>query len=442
VKRRRARLCAALQLGLLVACSPIGRVVAAESVTEVSAGLRTALLREAGQSGKPSWQPMLRFLAELHGRSVLPPVAHFKYPYHSIGPGYQDGRVFGHIDLTHIRLDIVRAAPDFARDQIRNELAGQQNDGLVPGIVLFNDKGEPWWKTFKGFPPIWVVSADDYVERTGDTAFLAECLPALGRQIGWFEAKRSAPGGGFYYLDLKEDTWESGMDEGIRWDKRPSEPGACVDASSHLYLLYTYASQWSVRLGRPGGDWERKAAALAKFIRERLWDEETSFFYDGWVVRDPAQRHLAFEGMWPVVVGAATPAQAKRVIHEHLLNPREFFTTHPLATVAASDSKFELRMWRGPAWNCMTYWAARACERNGEKTGARRLLEAALDDTARQFARTGTLWEFYHPHGGEPESLKRKPAKNVPNRDYVGHNPLFAMVELWRRCGGRAETPP
>jgi putative isomerase len=141
--------------------------------------------------------------------------------------------------------------------------------------------------------------------------------------------------------------------------------------------------------------------------------------------------------MWPVVVGAATAAQAKRVINEHLLNPREFFTAHPIATVAAHDPKFELRMWRGPAWNCMTYWAARACERYGEKDGARRLLEAALDETAKQFARSGTLWEFYHPHAGEPETLQRKPAKNVPNRDYVGHNPLFAMVELWRRAQAR-----
>jgi glycogen debranching enzyme len=343
--------------------------------------------------------------------------------------------VFGHIDLTHIRLDIMRAAPAFARDQIRNELAGQQTDGLVPGIVLFNEKGEPWWKNFKGFPPIWVESAQDYVDRTGDADFLRECLPALEKQIGWFEAKRAVPAGGFYYLDVKENTWESGMDEGIRWDERPSAPAACVDACAHMYLLYTRAAEWSQRLGRNDAEWRSKADALARFIQDRLWDEETGFFYDEWLVRQPQKRHLAFEGMWPVVVGAATRAQARRVIEQHLLNPREFFTPHPVATVAASDAKFELRMWRGPAWNCMTYWAARGCERYGNKEAARKLLEAALDDTARQFKRTGTLWEFYHPGGGEPETLKRKPAKTVPNRDYVGHNPLFAMVELWRKCG-------
>ncbi len=433
-----------LGVALVAVAAWSGLAVAADRATKDGAPIRDALLREAEQPGKATWRPMLRYLAELHGRSVLPALGHLKYPYHTIGPGYQDGRIFGHIDLTHIRLDVVRAAPTHARDQIRNELAGQQDDGLVPGIVIFNEEGKAWWKNFKGFPPLWVVSAEAYVEASGDEAFLAECLTALVKQIGWFEAKRAVPGGGFYYLDIKEDTWESGMDEGIRYHERPATTAACVDACSHLYLLYTHAAQWSGRLGRPDPVWRRKATALAKFIQEKLWDPETGFFYDEWIVREPARRHLAFEGMWPVVVGAATGAHAKRVIEEHLLNPKEFFAPHPISTVALGDSRFELRMWRGPAWNCMSYWAARGCLRYGHAAGARQILEAALDATAQQFESTGTIWEFYHPQGGPPTALQRKPVsnptgRNVPSRDYLGHNPLFAMADLWRRTAPRAE---
>ena len=412
-----------------------GSSFAAPGLLPEGVALRDALLREAERPSKPAWQPMLRYLADLHGRSVLPPVAHFKYPYETIGPGYQDGRVFGHIDLTHARLDTVRALPEHTRNQLRNELAGQQDDGLVPGIITFNAEGKPWWKNFKGFPPIWVVSAEEYFALTRDQPFLGECLDALQRQIGWFEAKRALPDGGFYYLDILEDTWESGMDEGIRYHPRPRGKAACVDACSHLFMLYDHAARWSERLGRDAASWKKKAAALRSYIQEKLWDAETGFFYDRWVIEEPSRRHLAFEGMWPVVVGAATPAQAKRVIEEHLLNPKEFFAPHPIATVALSDPKFELRMWRGPAWNCMSYWAARACLRYEHTTGARKILEAALDATAVQFERTGTIWEFYHPLGGDPEKLLRKPSgRNYPCRDYVGHNPLFAMAELWRHC--------
>ncbi len=425
-------------LAIVSLCVSVTSRSAAAAVTPEGAPLRDALLREATQTMQPRWRPVLNYLAGLHGQSVFPPVAHFKYPFESIGPGYQGGMVFGHIDITHIRLDTVRARPEHARNQIRNELAGQQADGLVPGIITFNAEGKPWWKNFKGFPPIWVVSADAYVEVSGDARFLEECLEGLRKQIGWFEAKRRLPDGGFYYLDILEDTWESGMDEGVRYHPRPPGRAACIDACSHLYMLYEHAARWSRQLGQPAEPWAAKAVALQQYIQQKLWNEETGFFYDAWTVKEPAQRRLAFEGMWPVVVGAATPAQARRVIQEHLLNPKEFFTPHPISTVALSDPKFELRMWRGPAWNCMTYWAARGCLRYGETEGARRLLEAALDATATQFEHTGTVWEFYHPQLGDPGTLLRKPSgRNVPCRDYLGHNPLFAMVDLWRKSGGK-----
>lgn len=414
---------------------------AAELPTSEGRALHAALAREAQEPMRAAWRPMLRFIAELHGRSVLPAVAHFPHPYESIGPGYQDGRVFGHIDLTHQRLDTLRASPEHVRHQIENELAGQQADGLIPGIITFTADGKPGWKSFKGFPPIWVAAADAYATRTHDRMFLAACLESLRRQIGWFETKRGVTGGGFYYLDVLQNTWESGMDEGVRYDQRPPAPAACVDATAHVYWLYEHAARWSKELGQPANAWEEKAAALRTFIRTELWDASTGFFYDRWTVRAPERRRLAFEGMWPVVVGAASDEQARRVIEEHLLNPKEFFTPHPIATVAVSDPKFELRMWRGPAWNCMTYWAARGCLRYARPDAARRLLEAALDDTARQFERTGTVWEFYHPLGGNPETLKRKESgRNLPSRDYLGHNPLFAMIDLWRQAGGVAES--
>jgi glycogen debranching enzyme len=280
------------------------------------------------------------------------------------------------------------------------------------------------------------VAADAYVEATSDMAFLAECYEALCKQIGWFENNRALAGGGFYYLDVIQRTWESGMDESIRYDQRPPAAAAGIDACAHMYLVYEHAARWSRKLKQPHAAWDNKAKALQQFIQKELWDPDSGFFYDSWTVRQPDRRHLAFEGMWPVVTGAATPEQAKRVIDDHLLNPKEFFAPHPITTVALNDPKFELRMWRGPAWNCMTYWAARGCLRYGRADAARRLLEAALDATATQFQRTGTIWEFYHPQGGDPTTLLRKTrGRRLPCRDYLGHNPLFAMVDLWRQCG-------
>jgi glycogen debranching enzyme len=406
-----------------------------QAATPEGTPLRDALVREAAGCRNPSWRPMLLYLAELHGQSVHPPLDYFRFPFEDIGPGYQGGKVFGHFDLTHERLDTVRALPELACNQLRNELAGQQPNGFLPGVVTFDKSGKAAWKPNKGFPPLWVVSADACMEGRPDKAFLGECLEAARKQIGWFERQRAAPDGGFYYLDILQKTWESGMDEGIRYDERPAGPAACVDATPHVFMLYEHAARWSKALGQPAGVWENKAANLQQFIRKELWDENTGFFYDRWVVREPERRHLAFEGMWPLVAGAATPAQAQRVIDGHLLNPHEFFTAHPIATVARSDPKFERRMWRGPAWNCMTYWAARGCALYGRKDAAQSLLGKALDATATEFQRSGTLWEFYDAEMGDQNTLARKAkGRHTPCTDYIGHNPLFAMVDLWRRC--------
>jgi D-alanyl-D-alanine dipeptidase len=82
----------------------------------------------------------------------------------------------------------------------------------------------------------------------------------------------------------------------------------------------------------------------------------------------------------------------------------------------------------------MTMWAARGCLRYQRPDAAQKLLERALEASAQQFARTGTIWEFYHPQGGSEMELQRKPNYNMPCRDYLGHNPLIAMALLWEKA--------
>jgi len=390
------------------------------------------LTSEIDRLGKPEWRPMLAYVAELHVKSTHPPRPPFPHPWEEIGPGYCYGPAFGHWDLIHAVLDTLPAEPEHARAQILNNLAAQQADGLVPGSIWMRDE-EPRWSTDAGHPPVWPVAVQEYTALQGTDELLRACYPPLLRQIGWFERVRRAEGTGFFYTDILNRTWESGIDEGVRFDQAQPGPYACVDATSHLYALYQAAAEWSGILGYDPAPYDRQAAQLRVYIQDELYDPGSGFFYDIWAIQAPAARHLCFEGMWPVVVGAATADQARRVINEHLLNPDRFFTAHPICTVAHTDPGFELRMWRGPTWNSMTYWAARGCLRYGRPDAARTLVERALDASSVQFERTGTIWEFYHPHGGAPRDLERKPHTqyNTPCPDYLGHNPLIAMARTY-----------
>lgn len=384
--------------------------------------------------GKPEWNELFQYTVELHRRGTHPPAAPFPYAWEEVGVGYCYGPAFGHWDIVHIILDALPFQPIHAKNQILNNLQLQGPDGMLPGTIWLQDE-EVRWSTVTGHPPLWPAAVQEYYEWYGDLDTLQKAYTCLLRQIDWFEKNRSA-GNGFYYSDLFNHSWESGVDDGIRFDWVRSQPQACVDATAHVFQLYDVAVRWASLLNENTFLTETfmdRADHLKGVIQNRLFDEETGMFHDDETVGNPDRRHLTVEGIWPIVVGAATRKQAQRVVDEHLLNPSRFWTRHPIPSVAMEDPGFEWRMWRGASWNSMAYWAARGCIRYGYRETARRILERALDATSTQFHRTGTVWEFYHPDAGDPLEVERKPytEHNHPCKDYVGHSPLLAMGYLW-----------
>jgi hypothetical protein len=447
MKRAIALACAALLCAVGWNCAG---AQAKTADADWAAGLR----KEAARLGKPAWRGVLEYDVTLHVADTHPAEPPFEYPWEDTGRGYGYGPGTGHWDLVHEIIDVLPAAPEHAREQLLNDVRLQLPSGFLPGVYwmrkpvtgpvdpgIYEDPNAKYSPT-QGNPPVWVVAADDYLQQVGgDRALRAEFLKTAGLQLGWFERERRAKPDGFLYLDIVNHKWESGVDQGIRFDdsglaSSHPESTACVDATSQVYQEYVYAAKWARALGQDATPLEARAAVLKTFIQTKLWDEKNGFFYDSWILDGSVverERTDSFEGMWPMVVGAATQKQGQRVVDEWLMAKDRFFTPHPIATVAVSDRKFELRMWRGPVWNSMTYWAARGALRYGRPLAAKKLLEAALDDTAAQYDRTGVVWEFYSPFCGKPEDLKRKPEtkRNEPFTDYMGHNPLLAMARMW-----------
>jgi putative isomerase len=396
-----------------------------------------ALLNESSLVGKPEWAAMLRYHAELHGKSLYEAKGAFPYDWQSIGTGYCRGAAFGHWDVIHEILDHIPVDPEFACTQIINNLYHQMPNGFLPGSIWMKS-GTPDFSDKFGHPPLWIYAIDQYHACHSAKELVIAVLPNLLRQIGWFEQNRSADSEGFYYLDILTHDWESGVDEGVRFNRVQTGKKACIDATSHVYAMYDAASRWLELAGQNGDAYRAKATRLADFIVNGLYSAESGFFYDSWAVNDPENRVRTFDGFWPLVCGIATAEQAAELIDNNLLNETRFFTEHPIPTVSLGEPCFEQRMWRGPAWNSMTYWVAKGCVRYGRQDAAVRILEKALDMTAVQFEATSTIWEFYHSTGGDPHTVQRKPwsKPNMPSRDYLGHNPLFAMARLYVECGG------
>lgn len=382
---------------------------------------------------------MLDYTLELHRTSTHPAVFPFDYEWEEIGPGYIFGSSFGHWDIVHQVYDGFIYDIDHAHKQLLNNIRNQEPNGLVPGSIWMpggksGRKKISWDKKDQGHPPVWVSAVDEYLTLSGNDSSLIDFFTALIRQITWFENERKAEGEGFFYNDILTKKWESGMDEGVRFDETASGKWACIDATSHVYSMYHHAEKWAVRLGVSSRFFAERKRDIRTFINDSLYCEDNGMFYDIWAIKDSSLRHVVFENLWPLIVGAIDKNIADNLIDNYILNPEHFLTNHPISTVSVSDPKFELRCWRGPSWNSMTYWVARACVEYGRADAAMVLLEKALDFSAEQFQKTGTIWEFYHPFGGNPEEVQRKPqnqAHNYPCPDYLGHNPLLAMAWLY-----------
>jgi hypothetical protein len=383
---------------------------------------------------KPAWAAALRHVTELRRRSVFPAAAPLPHRWLDIGPGYCYGPAFGHFDLVHQVLDFVADDPVLARDQMLNLFAVQRPDGVIPFVWMGENPARTWPPQGGPYPPLWTVGVEACLKVEPNESLLAQADAALERTLDWFDAHRRAPGGGYFYADIfGKGQWESGMDQSIRFAQPLTQPAACVDASSHVFWCLRFAVAWAKRLGKDAGPREEALAQLGAWIRDALFCPATGWFHDAWTVNAPARRHRAFEGLWPLIVGAASAEQAAVALSDSLLHPDRFNTPHPIATVSRDDPAFRLQMWNGPAWNSFTLWAVAACLQYGRPDGARELLEKALDHTATEFERTGTVFEFYHPLGGHAETVTRKPgrAQVGPCRDYLGHNPLHAMARVW-----------
>ncbi len=395
-----------------------------------------SLIRNITPSCKDEWKPLLHYHAKLHVNSTHKTNGTLPYDWEDIGVGYCYGPAFGHWDIIHQILDSMKSQPDHVCMQLANDMYHQQPDGLIPGS-LWMRSGNPEFAKDHGHPPFWIIAVDDYARIHDSKEMQLMFLPNLLKQIKWFENNRKADQEGFYYLDILTNQWESGIDESVRFDNIQTGALACIDASSHVYWMYNYAANWLEIAGQEtAAEYKTKADKLRKFITTSLYSTDKDFFYDIWSVNTPEKRVTTFDGFWPLACGVATEEQANKLIDLHLLNEKEFLTEHPVPTIAANEPLFEQRMWRGPAWNSMTYWLARGCLDYNRPDAAKILLEKSLDATAEQFSRTNSVWEFYHSRLGAQEEVARKPHtdQNTPCRDYLGHNPLFAMEQLYHQA--------
>ncbi|MEO0497324.1 MAG: trehalase family glycosidase [Pseudomonadota bacterium] len=290
---------------------------------------------------------------------------------------------------------------EFAKNGVLTFLDHQQSSGFIPRVLA-----APWQKPGQHFKPFLAQTAALYTNAAGDTEWLqADVLPRLDRYLThWFSEHYHSKGDG---LPVWNSADHSGMDN---QDERAGALNSyvCQGVDLACYLVREFEAM--ARLyhmtdnARAANKHAERADVLRYKISTRFWCETDGFFYDrnvrtgGFIKTKCAS---SFAVLW---VGAASLNQAKRLVDEHLLNPKEFWLKYPVASMSALEPSYRQSPydyeaccnWKGNVWIPTNYYIFRGLLRYGFNDAAAELAAKTLamlmnNDTTREYydAETG-----------------------------------------------------
>jgi neutral trehalase len=133
-----------------------------------------------------------------------------------------------------------------------------------------------------------------------------------------------------------------------------------------------------------------------------FWDETDGMYYDRNEKTGNLVKVKSATCFTPLFAGAATQPRAQRIVHEHILNEKEFWLAYPVASYAKTEPDYYQGShnecnWRGPTWAPTNYMIFQGLMKYGFKDEAKalsdRLLEMAVE-------KNPVLREYYDAETG------------------------------------------
>jgi hypothetical protein len=178
-----------------------------------------------------------------------------------------------------------------------------------------------------------------------------------------------------------------------------------VDLASYLIRELRAMSVIAKQLNRIADStgFDHHADQVAKLINTTFWDEKQGMYFDRNEKTGERIYVKSATNFMPLFAGAATPQRAKRMIHEHLLNPEEFWLSYPVASYAKTEPDYYQGShhecnWRGPSWAPTNYMIFQGLRAYGYKTEAHELATRLFN---MALLKNPVLREYYNAETGE-----------------------------------------
>lgn len=311
-----------------------------------------------------------------------------------------------------------------------NFYANQHKDGYICRAICEKVKGDRFHRYDPAGtgPNILAWAEWESYEITGDIGRIKAVLPVLLSYHMWLEKNRTWMDGTYWSTG-----WACGMDNQPRL--QPEYSHVCshghmvwADACIQQIISAKYLLRMADLVGDVAeftlGELRAEIDALTTFVNEKLWDEETAFYYDLW--KNGQKNMVKSIGAYWALLADIVPADKLDAFIAHLSNPEEFARPHSIPTLSADHPSYS-RMgnyWCGGVWAPANYMVFKGLVKNGYDQLAHDIALNHVQNVTQVFCDTDSIWENYAPETIVPG----QPAK----RDFVGWtglSPIAVTIE-------------
>jgi hypothetical protein len=287
----------------------------------------------------------------------------------------------------------------------------------------------------------------------GDASWLRDKFPTLETFLrNYRDNQRHAATGLYFWLD----DLAIGVDDDPSTFYRPHGSSGSIYLNCLMYKELRAMAYLAVRLGLPAetaAGYSRQADDLKAAIQKNCWDERDGFFYSVDlnllpITHEPGhyfgvdyvlhaghprdydcliQRLGGWSGFLAMWAGIATPEQARRMVAEHLENPKTFGAAYGVRSLSKMEKMYGLYVsgnpsnWHGPVWGISNYAVYQGLRKYGFDAQARDMAARTIELFGRDYEKTGTLHEYYNPDTGEP----------IANAGFQNWNYLVMNMMAW-----------
>jgi hypothetical protein len=255
-------------------------------------------------------------------------------------------------------------------------------------------------------------------------------FPALCAYYQWLKSNRTWPDGSY---------WSSGWGTGM--DNQPRVPEGYNQIFSHGHMTWLdtclqqlFIGKTLIDLGFHVERWQEiediadEMKSLKKYIKEKLWDPRSAFFYDRHA--DGSLGTLKSVGAYWALWTDVLERDELDAFVGHLSDPGTFYRNHPIPSIPADHARYQSdgRYWQGGVWAPTNYMVIEGLRRNGFHSLAFDLASRHHRQVAEVFKMTGTFWEYYAPETADPGLFARP--------EFIGWTGLVPIAILFESIFG------